>query len=137
MITTLERNASLLGHALKGNSAFSLLSAVAAIAAASPLTHFLGLSWPGALTALGVLLVGHAAILWWGSSQAVVPRWLAWYAIGGDVGWIVATIAILVVDPWSFTTGGKWLLAIVGDVVAVFAILQYIGLRRLNHELVS
>jgi hypothetical protein len=63
----------------------------------------------------------------------VIPRWLAWYAIEGDVGWIVATIAILLLDPWGFTTGGKWLLAFIGDIVAAFAILQYLGLRRLNH----
>jgi hypothetical protein len=132
MTTTLERNASLLRTTLKGNSAFSLLSSVAAIAAASPLADFLGLQWPFALTMVGVVLAAHAAVLWWGSSQSVIPRWLVWYAIEGDIGWIIATIVMLVVDPWSFTTGGKWLLAVIADLVAVFAILQYIGLRRMN-----
>ncbi|UCC88867.1 MAG: hypothetical protein JSV81_06070 [Anaerolineales bacterium] len=133
MTTTLESNASLLRTALKGNSAFSLLSAAALIAAASPLADFLGLGWPLALTVVGFVLAAHAMVLWWGSSQLMIPRWLVWYAIEGDIGWIIATIVVLVVDPWSFTTGGKWLLAAMGDVVAVFAILQYIGLRRVDH----
>ena len=41
-----------------------------------------------------------------------------------------ATILLLIFDPWNFASGGKWLLAGISDIVAVFAILQIIGLRR-------
>jgi hypothetical protein len=133
MTTTFGRNEKLLRHTLRGNGIFTILSAVAAIAAARPLADFIGLQGPIPLIIMGGVLLAHGAILWWGSSQAAIPRWLAWYAIAGDAGWIAATIVLLVADPWNFSTRGRWLLALSGDMVAVFAILQYIGLRRLNH----
>ena len=132
MTANVQRSDDLLRNTLRGNALFSILSAVVAIAGATSLADFLGLKQPVALAIVGAVLVGHAAILWWGSAQATISRWLAWYAIEGDVGWIIATIIILIVDPWSFSTGGKWLLAGIADVVSVFAILQYIGLRRRN-----
>ena len=67
-----------------------------------------------------------------GATHAPISCWLAWYAIEGDIGWIIATIIVLVVDPFNFSTAGKWLLAAIADIVAVFVILQYIGLRRRN-----
>jgi hypothetical protein len=122
----------LLRNALKGNGLFSLVSALVAIAGANPLADFIGVEEPLALVILGVGLAAHGGVLWWGSSRANIPRWLAWYAIEGDAGWVIATILVLVVDPWRFTNGGKWLLAGISDIVAVFAILQFIGLRRLR-----
>ena len=133
MTTIVQRKDNLLRNTLKGNALFSLFSAVAAIAGAAPLAGVMGLRDPVALAIVGAALAGHAAILWWGATQATISRWLAWYAIEGDVGWIIATIILLIVDPWSFATGGKWLLAGLADVVAIFAILQYIGLRRHAH----
>ena len=130
MTAIIQRKDNLLRNTLKGNALFSIISAVAAIAGAAPLADFMGLREPVALAIVGVVLAAHAAILWWGAAQATISRWLAWYAIEGDVGWIIATIILLIVDPWFFSTGGKWLLAGIADVVAVFAILQYIGLRR-------
>jgi hypothetical protein len=133
MNTIVQRKDILLRNTLKGNALFSLFSGVAAIAGASPLADFLGLEEPLALAVLGALLTGHAAILWWGATQAAIPRWLARYAIEGDVGWIIATLIVLIADPWGFSNEGKWLLAGIADIVAVFAILQYIGLRLLKH----
>ena len=56
----------------------------------------------------------------------------AWYAIIGDVVWVIGTAAILLTDAFSLTSEGKWLLFIIGDIVLTFAVVQYIGLRRMN-----
>jgi hypothetical protein len=132
MTTIVQSQDRLLRNTLKGNALFSLFSAAAAIVGARPLADFFGIKEPLALAALGAAVAAHAGVLWWGGTRPSIPRWLAWYAIEGDVGWIIATIILLIADPWNFTSGGKWLLAGISDVVAVFAILQYIGLRRLN-----
>ena len=130
--STAAPRSSLLRTALRGNMVFSEVSGLTSLFAARPIANFLGLESTLPFIIIGILLLSHGAILWWGTSQTEIPRWLAWYAIEGDVVWVLASIAILITDPWSFTVGGKWMIALLADAVAAFAIIQYIGLRRLN-----
>jgi hypothetical protein len=48
-----------------------------------------------------------------------------------DALWVSGSVIILFTDLVPLTTVGYWAVAIVADIVAVLAILQYIGLRRL------
>lgn len=131
-MATLSQTNHLLKNMLRGNATFSEVSGLIGLLAAGPIAAFMGLPAGGriVLMVVGALLIGHGLILWFGSGQSPISPLLAWYAIIGDIGWIVGTVVILLLDPWSLTTGGWWLLAILADIVAIFAIGQYIGLRR-------
>lgn len=45
---------------------------------------------------------------------------------------VALCVGLLIADPFAFTTEGKWVLLILADAVAAFAIWQYVGLRRMR-----
>ncbi len=47
-----------------------------------------------------------------------------------DVAWVAGSALILLFDLVPLTTAGRWTIALLAEVVALFAILQTIGLRR-------
>ena len=127
-------NDSYLFNALRGNAIFSLVSGILGILLSGWLANYIGasLAWPFAL--VGAVLLGHALILWLGSGRRPVAKLLAQYAILGDIGWILGTIILILIDPWDFTTRGKMLLGVLADIVALFGLLQYVGLRKMRQS---
>ncbi len=120
----------LLRSALRGNAAFSGLTALALLAAGPSMASYLGAFPPGQLLSLGVQLALFAAWLLWLASRPLVPRWQVWLVIALDALWVVGSLMLLVSPPASLTTGGWWAVAIVMDVIGLFAALQFLGLRR-------
>lgn len=116
--------------ALRSNAVFSDISGLVMLVAAKPLAAFLGLNNPGILVGMGIALLAWALILFWGSIQLDVPRWLAWLAIDGDLTWVVGSVIVLLLPAVSFSVAGKWTIAIIADIVLVFAIWQFFALRR-------
>ena len=53
-------------------------------------------------------------------------------AVELDVVWVVGSAVLLVTKALPFTPVGVWAVAIVADIVAIFAIVQYLGLRRMS-----
>lgn len=121
---------TLLRRTLQANGIFSGLSGIAFIADAGPLASFLGLTSALPLLVIGAVLLLHAAILLVKANQEPIDPRLAWYAIIGDVAWVIASVEILLTGWLPLTTAGWWAVAIVADIVAVFAIVQFYGLRR-------
>ena len=59
---------------------------------------------------------------------------LVWVIIVLDVLWVVASAVLLFSHVVPLTTAGKWMVGILADVVALFAIFEYVGLRKLRKE---
>lgn len=132
MTTLTQTQSTLLQNAVRGNAIFSTACAVIAIVSASAIADYLGAGVPLFYSVLGAILLGHAGILFYSARGNQVASSFAWYAIIGDVAWVIATAYILLTDSFNLTTGGKWLVLGIGDIVLCFAIAQYIGLRRQN-----
>jgi hypothetical protein len=49
-----------------------------------------------------------------------------------NVAWVIASVILLIADPFPLTTEGKWFVLIIADAVGVLAVLQFIGARRLS-----
>jgi hypothetical protein len=130
MLKVLENKNTMLHTALRANAVFCDLSGLGIVFGAKPLTAFLGLGNPGVLVGLGVGLVAWSLLLYWGSVQGEVPRWLAWLAIDGDLAWVVGSVIVVLLPGLSLTGAGKWATAITADVVLLFAIWQFYALRR-------
>lgn len=124
----------LLQRALQGNALFSAMSGLGFLLAPGWLARITGVRPAAAFTVVGVGLVGYAAWLWLNTRKEPVPRSTALAAIVGDSLWVIASVIVLVSGMLPLTTAGKWGVALVADVVGVFAILQLIGLRRLQSE---
>ncbi len=123
---------SLLRRALVGDAIFCGLAGTAMVAASSWLSEFTGLTpnWVPAAIGAGVLL--WAAELVWMSRRERLSTTLGAVVVGGGVAWVVASYAILLTGALDLTTAGAWTVGILAEIVAVFAAIQFLGLRRLR-----
>lgn len=121
---------STLRRALRGNGTFSLISGLILVVGASPIATFMGLEATAVFRGLGIVLAIFGIDLFWVASKDVIDRRLAWTAVILDIIWVVASYSLLLGDWLSLTTAGNWTVALLAEAVAVFAIWQYIGLRR-------
>ncbi|CAN5826735.1 hypothetical protein BH23CHL2_BH23CHL2_09030 [soil metagenome] len=123
---------SLLRRALVGNALFSAVAGTVMILGTSRISDFTGLTpgWVPAAIGVGVLI--WAVAVGWIARREEIQPWKAWLVIGGDLAWVVASYAVIVAGKPELTTAGVWTVGILAEVVALFAIVQYLGLRRLQ-----
>lgn len=124
----------MLRRALLGNSLFSAISGVALILGARPIAALIGSQVPLALTSLGAVLALYAVGLYYTATQEPLDTRAALIGIELDVAWVVGSAILLFSDWLALTMEGKWAIAIIAEIVAVFAIVQYLGLRRVREE---
>ena len=127
---SVEEGQSLLKKALTGNAVFSVLSGLIILSANRWLVSFLGLPDKVSLTILGVSLMVFAAVLLLNARRPKVKITDAWAAVIMDGIWVVGSYALIWVVP--FSVGGKWVVALVAELVLAFAILQWFGIRRIR-----
>lgn len=119
----------LLRRALQGNTLFSVISGVVILAMNRTLVEFLGLPSNASLTSLGIGLLGYAAWLLWIASREKIRIVDAWIAVILDMVWAVGSYALLFAV--RFSSGGKWAVALVAELVFLFGVMQWLGLRRI------
>ena len=124
----------LLRRALQTNALFSAISGAGMLLAAGPVARLLGLGGTLPIMLLGADLLLFAAWVAYESAQPTLRVRRARVILALDIAWVVASALILVLDPFGFSTEGKWAVAAVADIVAVFALVEYLGLRRLRTQ---
>ena len=129
----MSSNDRLLRLALRGNAAFSATSGLISLVAAAPLAAGLGVPDPMVLTSLGAQLLVFAAFLVWLSTRERIHPGVTMGVIVADAAWVVGTVPLLAAG--ILTTLGVWTALGVADVVALFAVLQWIGLRRMRRTI--
>ena len=123
-------NQKLLRRALQGNALFSGISGVLILAMNRTLIEFLGLPSSGNLTPLGIGLLAYAGWLLWSAMREKIKIVDAWIAVALDIAWVAASYALLFAV--RFSSGGKWVVSLVAELVFLFAALQWLGLRRVG-----
>lgn len=134
MITHVTRS-MLLRRALQANGAFSALSGIALVVAAGPVAKLLGLDAPAILTALGACLLVYATALFLNAVRATPNLLEAWIAVILDLGWVAGSGVLILAG--LLTPAGNWMVAMVADVVLLFAVLQLCGIRKLQRQRVA
>ena len=132
MTTLSAPSSTLLRRALQGNGAFSTVSGLVTLLGANAVAAFTGVQPAVVFMVLGVSLLLFAAGLFWMTRETAVNPALARIVIIMDVLWVVGSIILLLSNALPLTVAGKWAIGLVADMVALFAILQYIGLRRVT-----
>jgi hypothetical protein len=120
----------LLRRALLANASFSTLSGLVLVFAQRGVVRLLGLPETINLIALGVSLLVFAAILVLFARKEPIKLLDAWIAVILDAVWVIGSYPLLFVVP--FSTSGKWVVGIVAEVVMVFALMQWLGIRRIR-----
>ena len=116
--------------ALTGNAVFSVVSGLAILVANRWLVKFLGLPDKVSLAILGVSLIVYAAILWLNARRPKIKTTDAWIAVIMDAVWVIGSYVLIFVVP--FSVGGKWVVALLAELVMAFAILQWLGIRKIR-----
>ena len=118
---------NLLRFSLRLDSITAGLSGLFLIAAAQPLVEFLGVGAPWMMITGGIIFLLYAADLWWIASREPINRSLALAVIVVNALWVLGSAAILFTNVLPLTSGGWWAVAIVADLVAIIAGLQFYG----------
>lgn len=128
-----QKKESFLRHALQGNALFSLLTGTAFILAAESIARFIGEEIPNIIVfVIGLGLLPFGYMVYRLTAQTAVSPKAARSVTIMDVCWVIGSIVLLAVG-WSlFTTAGRWFIGLQAEAVATFALLQIIGLRRLQ-----
>ena len=125
------RSKDLLRKALLGNAALSGLSGLVLIIASGAVAGLLGPDIPASLVvAVGVVCLGFAIAVA-AIARPHEPEPLAAVVVTTlDVLWILGSVALLAGFSDRLSTAGFWLVLGQAVIVADFALLQAIGLRR-------
>ena len=122
----------LLRSALRWNALFSVVSGALILSINRTLVEFLGLPSGSSLTPLGIGLLGYGAWLLWNARREEIKIVEAWIAVILDIVWVVGSYALLFAV--RFSVGGKWAVAVVAEMVFLFAVMQWLGLRRVGRR---
>jgi len=125
-----KKGQQLLRTALLANASFSIISGLTLVLAGREIVRLLGLPDAVSLVPLGVSLLVFAAVLVLFARKKSIKLSDAWIAVVMDAAWVIGSYPLLFMAP--FSTGGKWIVGIVAEVVMVFALLQWFGIRRIK-----
>lgn len=127
------RGSSLLRLALKLDGAVTGANGLAYVVAAEPLGDLLGFA-PSLLRAVGAFLVVFAVAVWLTAVRTAMPRPAVRAVIAANVIWALGSAAAAIAQWGSPDTPGTIWIVLQAGVVAAFADLQLIGLRRQSRE---
>jgi hypothetical protein len=125
-----EDRTCMLRKALLGNALFSTISGLIILFANKWVLGLLGFANSISLVILGAALIGYAAMLVINARKQKIKTSDAWMAVLMDLAWVVGSYVL--VFSLRFRAMGKWIIAGVAEVVLLFAILQFLGLRRMQ-----
>jgi hypothetical protein len=121
----------LIRRALSVNAWITAANGLAFLFAGHVLGPVFGLA-PAVLWGLGagfLAFAGHAAAV---ARKPVISRGEALYFVIADAGYVAASVVVLLGFPQVMTGRGRLFFAAAADVVAVLAVAEYAGLRRLT-----
>ena len=121
--------ADLLPAALKLDAVVTGANGAAYLVAAGPLGDLFGVP-SGALRATGAFLLAFAAIVWLVAARPEPNVAAVRVVIAANVLWVIDSAALIAFGWGSPDTAGIVWTALQADVVALFAALQAVGLRR-------
>jgi hypothetical protein len=119
----------MLRTALRLDAVVTGANALAYLALAGPLSDLFGVP-ASALRGIGGFLAVFAIAVWTTARPAVISRPAAGAVAVANLAWAAGSVAALALDAWSPETAGAVWIALQAAVVALFADLQLLGLRR-------
>lgn len=124
-------NQSNLRHILNANAMFSATSGLFFLLAAKPLAEFLGTT-PLVMYILTIVMFGYAVLIAFNTYRPLISREFTLFTVIGDSAWVLASILLLVLPWFTFTSGAKWAIGITAICVDIFATLQFLEWRKMR-----
>lgn len=118
---------SLLKATLFVNAGSSGVTGLALAVGAVPVADWLGIpTWVAVVVGIGLLVFAVDVAVTARNPRPGAVR----QVIIADVAWVIGALIVIFGFPGSMTTEGLWALGLISLVVAGFAVLQTVGLRR-------
>jgi hypothetical protein len=127
-----NEKSSYLRNAMRADAVFGVLSGLFFIIDAGFIAQFLQAGDSFLYMELGLLLLIHSAGLFFFSRTPNVPRWFVIYALAADAVWMLLSIVLMISNSFGIPEVGKWAIFFVNEIVLAFAVLKFIGMRRLS-----
>ena len=128
---TMGSRRTILHTAFTINSLMSGACGLVFLIAGQRLGPLFGLA-PSVLWVLGAGLIAFAAHLAYVARQDVIGRGAALYFLVCDVAWVAASVVVLLGFPSVMTGLGRLVFAVIADAVAMVAVAEFVGYRRLT-----
>jgi hypothetical protein len=123
-------NQSTLHHVLHTNAVFSFTSGLFFVLARQPLTEFLGAS-AAVMNILALVMFGYALLIAANILRPEIHRNFVLFTIIGDSAWVLASILLLILPAFSFSSDAKWAIGITAICVDILATLQFLQWRKM------
>ncbi len=119
---------NILQHALITNAVFSGISGMLMILLQQPIAHLFGINTTP-FWVLGILLIYFAGTIWYEiyKQRTFAIIWI----IMQDAIWVIASILLIVFNPFQITIQGNLIQGIIAMIVLCMAVYQFIGLRKM------
>ncbi|MBN7138169.1 hypothetical protein A7A76_03555 [Lysobacter enzymogenes] len=132
MAIAIERNpAHFLRRVVQADLAVSAAAGALQLAAAEPLARLTAID-AGVLRGSGLVLMAWIGFLGWALSRPAITAPMARAMIGVNLAWVAASVLVWLEGAIAPNPLGLAYVLAQAAVVAVFADLQYFGLRRLR-----
>jgi hypothetical protein len=122
-----------LRNSLLGNAVFSTLSGLTFALAGGAVANFIGLEQVALVRAAGIGLLGFAGYVAFVATRSEIDLQAAFAIVIGDLSWVAGTVPVVMLDILS--ANGMIAAVVVADIVLLFAVLQYFGIRRVRRSL--
>lgn len=106
-----------------------LLAAGVVIGDGRPFVNLLGTPF-ALLASAGLFLVAFAAFVWASGTRRRTSGTAAWTVVAINALWVLASVAVVATSLFSLTALGVLFVIVQAAAVALFAALQFFGLRR-------
>ncbi len=127
--TTTDRSL-LLRRTLQADAVVGAVSGAAIAVMSGSLGTILGIP-STILLVIGLILLPYGAWLWYQSTRPVITRRFAWTVIGINALWVAESVVVLAMGWLPLTQAGFWFIVALAVAVAIFAEVQFLGLRRI------
>ena len=130
-VTVSASRDGLLRATLHANSIVSLVGGLVMALASGLLAPLMGVSGPVPLIAVGVVAMAFGYEVRRESNRSVLSARAGWIIFALDALWVAGSLCLLALDAFGLSTEGRWIVLAMADGVALFAVCEFIGLRRI------
>jgi hypothetical protein len=123
-----QDHSRLLRRALQLDAVASGALGVLLVAAGPAVDDLLGIP-VAVLVAVGLFLVAYATLLWIIGARRHLPTPASWAVVAGNLLWVAASVLVVAAGWWTPTAAGTAVVLAQAAAVALFAVLQFLGLR--------
>jgi hypothetical protein len=126
--------ARILRTALTVNALSTTACGVVFVLGAPALHGLLGLSSPAPLAVVGVLFVAFGVYVWRVARSEPLNARVGFAIFLLDAAYVAGSVVFLLAWPHALSPLGWWLTLGLAEIVAVFAIAEYVGVRRITRR---